>query len=314
MVVSLGATANATVVAAFTASVATSNAGTANLTTNGFNVNLAAATGANGFTVTNIGTAAALTGSAKADILIGGIGDDTLTGGAGNDTLTGGAGNDTFNVDSGIDTITDFGNGADNLVASAGATAIATLAAAFTATAALSNAGTVNFSTDGFNIDLTSASGPNGYVITNTGSTNLTLVGSGFNDTFNSGLGTDTLTGGLGNDTFNMRAGAGTITDLGNGSDVMVVSAGASATATVTAGWLHGHVRHQQRGQRDAEHGRLHCQSVERLRCERLYGDEHRGCCHVDGKRQGGRPERRCRQRHAGGRPGRRHLTGGGGQ
>src|SRR6185369_5934620 len=90
VVSTVAATANAMVVAAFTATAATSNAGTANLTTAGFAVNLASATGANGFTVTNTGAATTLTGSAKADTLIGGTGNDTLVGGAGNDTLTGG--------------------------------------------------------------------------------------------------------------------------------------------------------------------------------------------------------------------------------
>jgi len=59
-------------------------------------VNLADASGANGWSVSNAGnsTAVSLTGSANADTLIGGAGSDSLTGGAGIDTIDGGADND----------------------------------------------------------------------------------------------------------------------------------------------------------------------------------------------------------------------------
>ena len=102
--VAAGATANATVTAAWTATSSTSNSGTANITTNGLVVNLAAVTGgANGYSVTNIGAAATLTGSGLNDILIGGLGNDTLSGGLGNDTLDGGLGNDTLTGGAGSD-------------------------------------------------------------------------------------------------------------------------------------------------------------------------------------------------------------------
>ncbi|NBU65468.1 MAG: calcium-binding protein, partial [Chloroflexia bacterium] len=116
LVVSAGAIANATVSGAFTSTAATSNAGTATLSSAGFAVNLALATGANGYTVTNTGAAAAFNGSNNADTLIGGTGNDSLSGGAGDDSLVGGAGvdtlvggdgNDTYSVDSTTDTITE---------------------------------------------------------------------------------------------------------------------------------------------------------------------------------------------------------------
>ena len=214
--VSVAATANATVVTAFTATAATKNAGTANLVTNGSAVNLASASGPNAYTITNIG------------------GATTLTGSAGNDTLVGGAGNDTFNIVAGTDSITNLA-GSDVVVVSSGATVNATLTAAFTATAATANSGTANLNTDGFNVDLTSASGPNGYHVTNLGAVNLTLTGSDGNDTLTGGAGTDTLTGGLGSDTFNVALGAAHITDLGKGGDALVVFAGATADAIVAA-------------------------------------------------------------------------------
>ena len=104
LVVNVGATATTTVTAAFTATAATSNAGTANLSSAGFAVNLALATGTNGYAVTNTGAAAAFVGSNNADSLIGGTGADSLSGGAGNDSLSGGAGNDTLAGGAGNDT------------------------------------------------------------------------------------------------------------------------------------------------------------------------------------------------------------------
>lgn len=60
----------------------------------------------------------ALSGGAGNDRLFGQDGADDLTGGAGRDTLTGGAGADDFVFARGMgrDTITDFGDGADDLL------------------------------------------------------------------------------------------------------------------------------------------------------------------------------------------------------
>ena len=261
LVVASGATANATIAAAYTATAATTNAGTVNLTSNGFAVDLSLAAGTVGYTVTNTGAAATfvgsnfadtLTGGTGADTLVGGGGNDILNGGAGNDTLTGGTGVDTFNVTSGVDTITDLGvGGTDILAVSAGATANATVGAAFTASAATTNSGTANLTTAGFNVNLSAATGSTGYTVTNTGAA-VTLTGSGFadvlnggtgndtlsggagNDTLVGGAGNDTLTGGAGSDTFVVTSGIDTITDL-SGTDVLTVSSGATANATVSA-------------------------------------------------------------------------------
>lgn len=130
--VSVGATANATIKTAWTASSVTSNAGIANISTAGLAVNLSAVTtsGSAGYSVTNTGAATKLTGSSFADSLTGAAGNDTiaggdgndvLSGGLGNDNLTGGAGNDVFvfnsapNATSNKDTITDFVSGSDKL-------------------------------------------------------------------------------------------------------------------------------------------------------------------------------------------------------
>jgi hypothetical protein len=117
VVVSAGATVNATLAAAWTATVSTSNAGMAYLTDAGYTVNLAAATGTGGWSVSNAGNATGvkITGSANADTLTGGSGADSLYGGAGNDTISGGAGNDTISGGTGDDSI-DGGVGDDTII------------------------------------------------------------------------------------------------------------------------------------------------------------------------------------------------------
>ena len=66
---------------------------------------------------------------------------------------------------------------------------------------------------------------------------NDSITGTAFDDTFTMGLGDDTIDGGIGNDTFNVDDGTDTITSElvndGTVGDVLVVSAGATATATV---------------------------------------------------------------------------------
>lgn len=104
------------------------------------------------------------TGSGFNDAVTGSNLDDILDGAAGNDSLTGGTGNDTFNVTAGTDAITDLvadGTQDDVLVVSVGATANATVAVEFTATADTVNSGTANLSTDadGATIDVSLAGG-----------------------------------------------------------------------------------------------------------------------------------------------------------
>ncbi|MCK1549543.1 VCBS domain-containing protein [Bradyrhizobium sp. 177] len=155
------------------------------------------------------------------DIINTGSGDDTITGGPGNDTLTGGGGNDTFNVNSGTDTVTDL-SGSDVLVVSAGATINATVSAAFTATSSTSNAGTANLSSNGFAVDLSAATGANGFTVTNTGAA-AAITGSAQNDTLIGGSGNDTLVGGSGADTLTGGAGADMMTG-GGGIDTFIVN------------------------------------------------------------------------------------------
>jgi Ca2+-binding RTX toxin-like protein len=166
------------------------------------------------------------------DYLSGGAGSDTLVGGLGNDTLVGGTGSDTFRVDFGTDVITDL-SGADVLVVSPGATANATVTAAFTATAATNNTGTANLTSNGFAVNLRAATGSNGFTVTNTGGA-ATFTSSVLNDTFTGGIGNDTFVYRIGDGVDAINGGAGidtlTITGLANNDLLNVIWNGTSIT------------------------------------------------------------------------------------
>lgn len=225
--VATGSTANATIVAAWTATAISQNNGTANLITNGYNVNLASAGGTSGWNIVDNGSQSVLTANNAGDTLVGG----SL------DTLIGGSGADTFMVKSGVETITNLGNGADILIVSAGATANVTLANAWTATMATQDSGTVNLVTNGYNVNIANANSIKSWVITDNGGASL-LVGNNYGDIFN-GSNHDTLTGGVGVDTFNIRSGSEVITNLssGGGADILDISSGATVAATLAAAW-----------------------------------------------------------------------------
>lgn len=161
-------------------------------------------------------------GGAADDTLTGDAGANTLNGQGGNDTLTGGGGVDTFNVTAGTDTIADLAaGGMDILTVSTGASANATLAAAWTATSSSSNSGTASISTAGFSASVASAGGASGWTLTNAGNgTAVTLAGSANADTLVGGTGADVLGGGAGNDTMNGGAG-GDIFTGGTGADTI---------------------------------------------------------------------------------------------
>jgi Ca2+-binding RTX toxin-like protein len=161
-----------------------------------------------------------LFGGGAGDTLTGNGGANTLDGKGGNDLLAGGGGIDTFAVTAGVDTISDLGNGgADVLTVAAGATANATLSAAWSASAGSTNGGTATIYTAGFSASVASAGGPNGWTLSNASSSAaVTLTGSAFADTLMGGTGADTLAGGAGNDYLNGGVGGDILTG-GNGTD-----------------------------------------------------------------------------------------------
>ncbi len=172
--------------------------------------------------------------------ITGNAGANVLTGGTADDTLRGNSGVDTFNIVSGSDTILDLGSGgADVLKVSSGASANATVTAAWTATSATTNLGNVNISTAGFAVNLAAVTGAtnNGFSISNTSSTGTTLTGSSLSDTLigNTGndtlvgnAGTDSISGGNGNDSLSGNQGADTI-DGGAGNDIINGGVGADS-------------------------------------------------------------------------------------
>ena len=246
--VASGATANASLAAAWTATSLSVNNGTENITTNGLAVNMSAVIIGKGFKLTNTGAATTLTGSDLNDTIIGGEGNDSIAGSGGNDSLTGGGGVDTFDVTGTNVTITDLGNGgADILKVSFGATANATLAAAWTATSLSVNNGTENITTNGLAINISAVITGNGFNITNKGAaTGLKgsgladkITGSNGNDTITGGVGTDTLSGGNGNDVYIINGSSehtsAEIKDTGGIDEVRFSATTSNATLTLYA-------------------------------------------------------------------------------
>ena len=164
---------------------------------------------------------------------------NNLFGSDNNDTFTGGGSADTFNIVAGDDIITDLGSGgADILKVSAGASVEATVTAAWTATAKTVINGHTFLQTSGLRIDVSKATGNYGFELLNEGGATF-LIGSKEEDYLLGGAGNDTLTGGKGDDDFYVTTAGGTntITDLGNGSDTLMVAIGSRANATIYAAW-----------------------------------------------------------------------------
>lgn len=233
--ITLGAATNTAFASGITI---TANPAAASLTVEG-----AASTVAINATGTN--NADALTGGSGNDVLGGGAGADTLTGGAGADNMDGGADMDVFIIASAADhaageSITG-GDGNSDIIrftSTAGATLTLT-ANVDVEQVRIANAAGVATGTTNESINAASVAGSIG-LYGNNGNNSLTgnaadnfMDAGGGNDTLTGGGGNDFLTGGLGNDRFNADAGTANINDL-SGGDVLVVSAGAIATAFVT--------------------------------------------------------------------------------
>ena len=218
--------------------------------------------GSSGSVVVNLATGAASGGDATGDSVVafenatGGTGDDSLTGTAGANVLNGGVGHDTLSGGNGNDTL-QGGDGDDVLVGGPGADFLSGGLGMDTVSYAGSVAGVVvNLETGlgtagdaagdtlaGFqtvvggngNDTLTGNVGANTLI---GGSGNDTMAGGGGHDTLQGGIGNDVLAGGTGLDRFVVDSGTDRVTDLGlGGADVLVVSAGATANATLVASW-----------------------------------------------------------------------------
>ena len=134
LVVAAGATANVTVSGNFTATGATTNAGTVSMTAAaGVTIDMSAAGGANGYT---------LNADAGGSALTGGAGVDTIVGGAGIDTITTGASADKVNYLAGAAVSADADN-ISGFTAGAGGDVIGVDISAFAAGILAANAGTL---------------------------------------------------------------------------------------------------------------------------------------------------------------------------
>ena len=205
--VAAGATADAVLSGAWKATAATAINGTAHLTTQDFVVNLAAARGIHGFSITDTGHVGnTLTGSAKADVIHAGGGNDSIIGFVGADTVDGGAGIDTLKVGAGT-------NAALTTATDAQIANVETVQA--------TAAATINLSTQSEGFTIIGSVGVD------------KLTGGAGADTINGGLGKDTINGGGGNDVINGGKGADVLSG-GSGSDTFVFTAGDAGTAAST--------------------------------------------------------------------------------
>jgi len=218
-----------------------------------------------------------LNGGAGDDSLSGGGGSDTLIGGAGDDTLDGGNGGDCYIVDGfqGYESFVDRGSSGTDTIklrGSYGGVAVTSLGLReFSGIEVIeldnpdyqggrswivgsSSDDTWDFSHTEFRgqISINAGDGNNrvlgtsggDFIVSGRGNDVLdggdgmdTLTGGAGNDTMDGGGGEDTLSGGAGNDTFMVRASVDFIDDLGNGEDVLQVSANASAHARLVWSW-----------------------------------------------------------------------------
>jgi T1SS-143 domain-containing protein len=250
-----GAVADITATGNWTAMGDNANDGTATIHASGHSIDLSATTGAQGWTLTNAGNATGVTliGSANADAITGGDGNDTLTGGAG-DTLLGSAGDDTFIATGSTVTISDLAGG-DIVKVLSGAMADVIATGNWTATSDTANDGLATIHAGRHSIDLSAATGAQGWTLTNAGNTTgVTLTGSANSDTIIGGDGNDTIEGGRGGD--NLSGGAGDDTfvigpdiddagsygprtvDLGNGVVITVPLSGMSGNGDTIIGGI----------------------------------------------------------------------------
>ncbi|MFP3544106.1 VCBS domain-containing protein [Rhizobium sp. SIMBA_035] len=254
--VSSNAAANATATSDWTAASSTVNNGSATVIANGNDINLAAATGSNGWTLMNNGnsTGVTLTGSAKSDTIIGGNGNDIINyvvgsgadnvnGGSGTDKLvvTGTATNDTLSVVVSGDKITqlaggsitsieqvtaDLGAGTSDTLSYAGTSQAVTIdLSAGTATGFASIAGIENFVGGNSTNDVLKVAA--GFTSTGDGQLsnieNVTLTAAGKVDLSNQAESIN-INGTSGNDTITASSGGGTI-NAGSGDDTVIIDA-----------------------------------------------------------------------------------------
>ncbi len=257
--VALRATVNATLYGAWKATYATVNAGTVNLYTAGYAVDLSAVTGGtNGFSVTNSGGATTLIGSKFSDTLMGGMGSDYRTEQGvtvrGTDTLSGGLGDDVYiftNSDRATEVIENPNQGRDTVMASLlNYTLASNLENYVNDPSCSTNAQQQAVTIAGNSADNVIKSAPKSWgsisdilctvrddqdtseVFYGMGG-NDTLMGGGGSDTLDGGVGVDLLVGGRGNDNYWVDNAADRVVELANqGADTIYSEVTFALTST----------------------------------------------------------------------------------
>jgi Ca2+-binding RTX toxin-like protein len=223
--VSAGASVSAIAYGSWTATASTTNYGSATVDAQGQALNLASATGSNGWYLKDT--------SAVASLFTGSEFDDTLEGGAGADTLAGGDGDDVFIIANSADHIyfgttevVNGGNGASDTIRYTSTTSTQTLYLASTVTnveyVVVSDVGGATAGTAAVNVNAENLSiGANITITGNDGNNTLTGNDDGAT-TLIGGGGADTLTGGADADTFIFNDGD----SIWNSFDTVTVTTG----------------------------------------------------------------------------------------
>jgi Ca2+-binding RTX toxin-like protein len=144
------------------------------------------------------------TGNSLQNTIRGNAGNNIIAGGGGTDTLSGGLGVDTFLIRDGFAvTVTDLGAGGRDILSISNTSSVtAQCTSDWTATTATVNDGVATINSNGFVVNLSAATGANGFSINNNSAQNSVLIGTDKNDVLISQSGSDNLSGGSGDDAF----------------------------------------------------------------------------------------------------------------
>jgi Ca2+-binding RTX toxin-like protein len=212
------------------------------ITTSGWSANLGGAavdvvgSATQGYTITNIGAAASLTGSAAADSITGGSGNDTIAGGAGADYITVGAGADTIVINAVAGSSSDSNNAHRDTFNDLSAVDKIQINASevndFSVSANVEKNGIFylahfngSWGGDG-DVALYGWNGLGYGTAEVQERTIVNITGTSGNDTISGGVNNDTISGGAGNDSLSGLGGADSILD-GSGQDDITAGAGA---------------------------------------------------------------------------------------
>ena len=193
----------------------------------GIDINMAAASGTEGYVINGGNAASVLQGSNFNDSITGSARVDTLVGNRGNDTFVGGGG-DIFRVNKGNAVINDAGNGEDIIIHDEGSSVIINNTGTDTVTVTSSRPNAIVVADNGGMRSVDASTSTSGvWMMGLQGTNRITYTGGKGNDTIQGGNIGDLLTGNRGNDTFTGGLGSDTIA-VGNGTNTVIFTSGLS--------------------------------------------------------------------------------------